>query len=150
MIPSQILLLWLTFIPFHICSEKFHRALNWRFWVKLQNIQFTMNYFYDVTCRIILARCPKPEVNTSVSSLWRWIQSQRKQWIVSSQHVSTNSVVIEYLRILMELHILRGPKQLCLFRFKNARKYLTDASQKNNSLFLCLEFKLCGSETCPC
>lgn len=75
----------------------------------------------------------------------------RKQWIASNQHVSTNSVVVvEDLRILMELHIIRGPNQLCLFRFKNARKYLRDASQKNSSLFLHLEFELCGSGTCTC
>lgn len=52
----------------------------------------------------------------------------------------------------MELHILKSncPKHLCLFRFKNTRKYFTNARKKKNSFFLYLEFKLCGSATHPC
>lgn len=108
-----------------------------------------MTDLYDVTGRIILVRPLKLEVNTRCLQFMKMDMVSRKQWIVSNQRLSANSVVIEDLRILSELHILKGPKQLCPFRFKNARKYLTDASQNNSNLFLHLKFRLCDSGTCP-
>lgn len=62
-----------------------------------------MTFLYYVTCKNMLARSLKPEWAQVCLQFMKMDMTSRKQWIVSNQHVSEDSVVIEDLRIFMEL-----------------------------------------------